>query len=460
MKKYIKLLLVVLVLSNLSSCKKFLEFEPENFVLEEDAIKTAADLQLLLNSTYDVARSANFLGGQAYLLTDLMGDDFNGTNLSGDYGAYYDRNTGIFNGSTRSLWQEGYITIGRCNKLIESFDVVSDLTADEKTRMEAEARFLRATAHFYLVRYFAQPYGATADNSQLGIPVRTTYTIETYGRNTVAEVYDQVIQDLMFAQDNLPVSNGGYATSWAAKGMLAKVYFQMNNFQGAYDAAEDVISNGSFMLAATPSGRYAAGGSTEGVFELQSTGTGDFSGKGLQGYYRTDAGTDPSIRMSTGLYTEATADTADWRGKTWYTIRNQGQPTQYILLTRFDTLPYFNMPVVSLTELTLIHGESAAELNLRTEAETDLNLIRVRAGLAEILNADAQTLISLIRAERRLEMVGEGVRTQDLKRQAVRGNTSLLVRGASWNCPGMVVQFPDTETRGNPSFELNPEGGC
>jgi hypothetical protein len=443
----------------LAGCKKFLEFEPENFILEEDAIKTGADLQLLMNATYDVARSANFLGGSAYLLSDLMADDINGDNLTGDWGAYYDRNTGIFNQSTRNVWQEGYITIGRCNKVLESFDIVSDLSADDRTRLEAEARFLRAVGHFYLVRFFGQPYGYTADNSHLGIPVRLSYTIETYGRNTVAEVYAQVLADLNFAKDNLPTSNNGYATSWSAKGMLAKVYFQMNDFQNAFDQANDVISNGPFSLAATPSGRYAQGGSTEGVFELQSTGTADFSGRGLQGYYRTDAGVDPTIRMASALYGLAIADTADWRQR-WFTLRDQGQSTERIFLTRFDSLPYFNMPVISLTELALIRGEAAAELGNTGVATTDLNAIRMRAGLSEILGADAATLITFIRAERRLEMVGEGVRLSELKRQAVRGNTSLQIRGSIWNCPGMVVQFPDSETRGNPSFQLNEEGGC
>lgn len=459
MKKYITLLLVAIALGNLAGCKKFLEFEPENFILEEDAIKTGADLQLLMNATYDVARSANFLGGSAYLFSDLMSDDINGANLSGDWGAYYNRNTGIFNESTRNIWKEGYITIGRCNKVLESFDIVSDLSADDRTRLEAEAKFLRATAHFYLVRYFGQPYGYTADNSHLGIPVRLSYTIETYGRNTVAEVYDQVITDLNFAKDNLPTSNNGYATVWSAKGMLAKVYFHMNDFQNAFDQANDVITNGPFALASTPSARYSQGGSTEGVFELQSTGTADFSGKGLQGYYRTDAGVDPTIRISNTVYSQVMADTADWRQR-WFTLRDQGQSTERILLTRFDTLSYFNMPVVSLTELTLIRGEAAAELGNTAVGTVDLNAIRMRAGLAEILGSDATTLITLIRAERRLEMVGEGVRLFDLKRQAVRGNNTLLIRGSIWNCPGMVVQFPDTETRGNPSFELNEEGGC
>lgn len=459
MRKYITLLLVAIAVGNMAGCKKFLEFEPENFTLEEDALKTGADVQLLLNSTYDVARSTNFLGGSAYLLADIMGDDINGSNLTGDWGAYYDRNTGIFNGSTRSIWQEGYITIGRANKIMESFDVVTDLSADDRTRMEGEARFLRALGHFTLVRYFGQPFGHTTGNSQLGIPVRTSYTISTYGRNTVAEVYDQIIQDLMVAVNNLPTTNNGYATSWSAKGLLAKVYFQMNDFQNAYDMANDVIANGPFTLAATPNGRYAQGGSTEGVFELVSTGTADFSGKGLQGYYRTDAGVDPTIRISADLYNEAVADTADWRAR-YYTIRDAGQSTERILLTRFDTLPYFNMPVISLTELTLIRGEAAAELGNTAIGSTDLNAIRQRAGLAEILGSDATTLINLLRTERRLEMVGEGVRLQDLKRQAVRGNNSLQIRGSIWNCPGMIVQFPDTETRGNPSFELNEEGGC
>lgn len=459
MLKYIKIFLVAAFILNLNACKKFLEFEPENFTLEEDALQSAADLQLLLNSTYDVLRSGSFLGGQVHMLSDLMADDIDGSQLSGDWGAYYDRNTGIFNGSTRSVWQEGYLTIGRCNKLMETFDAIPDLTAEDRARMEAEAKFLRATAHFYLVRLFGQPYGSTADNSQLGIPARTTYTTEQFPRNTVAEVYDLIISDLTDAVAALPETNGGYATSWAAKGMLAKVYFQMNEFQNAYDQADDVINNGPFSLSTDINGRYAQGGSTEGIFELISTGTGDFSGGSLQGYYRTDGGVDPSIRIQSSTYQTALADSSE-RGPRWYVLKDAGTPKERILLKKFDTIPFFNMPVVHLTELTLIHGEAAAELGDRTIAETDLNAIRLRAGADEILGSDVTTLITLIRDERHVELVGEGHRLHDLKRQAVRNRPNLTVRGASWDCPGMVVQLPDEELRGNPNLVRNDEGGC
>ena len=62
--------------------------------------------------------------------------------------------------------------IYRCNVLLENMDLVTDLSAEQKARTTAEAKFLRAIGHFELVRMFANPYGFTGDNSHDGIPLR------------------------------------------------------------------------------------------------------------------------------------------------------------------------------------------------------------------------------------------------------------------------------------------------
>lgn len=459
MIKNIKFLIALLAILQLSSCSKFLEFEPENVALEEDALQTADDLQGLLNSTYDVARSGKFLGGQAFMLADLMADNMDGSQLTGDFSAYYNRTTGRFISATRDIWQEGYFTIGRSNILLQSLDVVSDLSAADRTRIQAEAKFLRALAHFVLVRYFGQPYGYTQDNSHWGIPIRTDYEIKVNSRNTVAEVYTQIVQDLTEAIPDLPMDNGNYATSWSAKGLLAIVYFQMNDFQNAYDQANDVISGGPFALMPMPNGRYQLGGSSENVFQLVSTGTADNSSGTLAGYYRTDFANEPAARMTRAFHDIVTADTADSRGA-WFELVDDGQLTERVFMNRFNGIDYFNVPVVHLTELTLIRGEAAAAIGNTTQAKADLDSIRVRAGLQPQAATDAATIILDLQSQRRIELIGEGTRLWDLKRQATNGNSGLTIRGSSWDCPGLVVQFPDDEIKGNPDLILNPEGGC
>ncbi|MEM7039934.1 MAG: RagB/SusD family nutrient uptake outer membrane protein, partial [Bacteroidota bacterium] len=238
-QKYLMLGLVALMTLTSTGCKDFLNTPPENTLLWEEAMETPEDAQKLLTSTYDVLRAGNFFGGNVWVLSDLMADNMDGRELSGDWLAYHTHNTGIFITATRDLWFQGYLIIYRANLLINRIDEVQGLDAGEKARMIAEAKFMRAICHFELVRFFGQPHGFNDSNSQPGIPLRMDPEPVVLPRHTVATVYAQVIADLTDAAAELPPSNDGYATSWAAKGYLAKVHFQMNAFQDAFNEADD-----------------------------------------------------------------------------------------------------------------------------------------------------------------------------------------------------------------------------
>jgi starch-binding outer membrane protein, SusD/RagB family len=461
MKKYSIILFCLVLMFGATSCSKFLEIPPEGEIPTEDALTTPRDVQMLLNSCYDVLRSGKFLGGKIRNLSDLMGDDRNGASLSGNWLSYYSHNTGIFNQETRDMWSEPYIMIYRCNVLLENMDLVADLSADQKARTAAEAKFLRAVGHFELVRLFSQPYGYTTDNSHTGIPLRVKASQEALARASVSEVYAQVLSDLEEAKDVLPANNGGYATSWAVKAYLARVHFQMNDFQAAFDYADDVINNGGFALDSSVMARFSSAPNTENIFNLISTGTLNNSGGELGGIYRsTNLSNPPAGRMSNGLYQLAIADTNDQRGKLYYVLANAGTPNELVLLTRFNE-NYFNVPVLHLAEMLLIRAECNAELGNLSQAEDDLNMVRNRAGVASVTpGLDAASLKLLIRLERRLEMPGEGYRFHDLRRQGVHDSPTLLINGSPWDCNGMMVQLPDEERSGNPTIVLNPEGGC
>ena len=148
---------------------------------------------------------------------------------------------------------------------------------------------------------------------------------------------------------------------------------------------------------------------------------------------------------------EAAADN-DRRGK-WYDGNN---------LLKFPEDVRIRIPLIHLTALKLIRAESIAETggDLQT-AIADLSEIRLRAGLPVVpVVSDAAEVRRIARIERRHELVGEGNRLHELKRQAVLDDEGLLIRNAPWNCPGMVCQIPDNELAGNINYPPNEEGGC
>ena len=193
---------------------KQLEFEPGDVILAEDAINTADDLQRMLNSNYDVL--ANVLNGRQQSIAELLTNNMARPYSSLDYTAVWNRETNFFTPTTGGLYTDFYYAIYRANVVVESFDLVEGLDEATKVRLEAESRFVRAVCHWYLVKMWGYPYGYSADNSHLGVPLRLDAVEPPTPRATVGEVYEQVIADLEFARDNLPNENGPYATSMAA----------------------------------------------------------------------------------------------------------------------------------------------------------------------------------------------------------------------------------------------------
>jgi hypothetical protein len=336
--------------------------------------------------------------------------------------------------------------------------------------MTAEGRFLRAVAWFELVRSFGQPWGYTSDNSQLGISLFTEFTTDVILRSTVKECYYAIINDLSFAKDNLPASNGNYANSFAAKGYLAKVHFQMNDFSNAYSYANDVIQNSAARFDPILETRFSKYGTKEAVFQLVSTSQEDNAGGAIRGYY-FDNGTNPiRVRLNNEISNAVLNNPGDKRS-IWFTETAVG-----IACNKFkvDTAANnnrvnspINVPIVHLTELKLIRAEAGAEANDPTKlavAISDMNDILVRAGLSPFgPTTQGSRIIEEARTQRRIEMVAEGNRLNELRRQAThptRPNGSLLIRNAPWNCNGMVYQIPDWELRVSPDMKPNPTGGC
>jgi hypothetical protein len=447
---------------------EYLEITPQNLTDDAAFFSSSAKAQEALNSAYDALAFDNFLSGHCQFLAELMADNIDGARINNsDWLAHYTWTTDIFLGTTFSVMQDGYRPVGRANYLIDKIDLVPGLGEADKKRLLAEAKFVRAVSHFELVRLFAQPYGYTADNSHLGIPLRTKFGRDLIPRATVQQVYDQIISDLNEAAANLPASNNGYATSWAAKGYLAKVYFQMNRFEDALRESRDLaLGNAPFQLDTSVILRFRQNDNPENIFALRSSDfDSDNSGKRFRDNYRQDASTKiAAAYASASIYESATLDPNDQRGKQWYLPAPFGPLTVYAV-KKFPTERADGagvVPLVSMSEIALIFAESAAERNTDLAlAAAQVEAIQSRAGVAPNCPAEATLIIEKAREQRRLELVFEGNRLHELKRQAVRGNTGLRVRNvAPWNCPGLVCQFPAGELQANAEVEPNPTGGC
>lgn len=453
----IKLLLILFAVISIAGCKKFLEKPPQGKLQEDEALVDEASLQNFLNGTF-FTQANEIYNGRLWFINDLMSDQVNGLLYSEDNGEIFNRRTSIFGAFKNDTYTRIYQNIYRANKVLEKLSLAST----NKNKIEGEARFIRGLMHFEAVRMWAQPWGFTADNSHLGVPIRTLPNIAVIDRSTVKEVYDTLVADLQAAEQLLPDAPVlGYPSKWAAKAVLAKVYFQQNNFAKAFDYANQVIRSNKFSMDDMQTKRFSLDVSKEVIYGFKNTKDVLEPGGELRDRYRSDAGNfnpNSDFKVSNQFFNLATQQ-GDQRAA-WYTTIDGYHP-----LTKYNG-NQFNVSVIHLTEMKLIRAESGAELggaNLAVAIE-DINDILSRAYAGPSMNlpatASAADVIRVTRTQRELEMIGEGNRLQEIKRLTARTNASPDRRGATPFCPGMVLQFPQGEQAGNINFIMNTEGGC
>lgn len=447
MKKIQTIIVLLAVMILAGSCKKQLDLEPQQSLDESIALNSDANVKTVMVGAYAVIRNYYIYGGQILRNSELAG----GTGEISWQGTYnapreiYNHQIIAANGDITGQWMQSYRCINICNNVLSALDVVKQA---DRADVEGQALFLRSMMYFDLVRFYAKTYEPGAANSQLGVPLVLTPTHginseNNVGRNTVEEVYTQVINDLVRAASLLADENGYYATKGAANALLARVYLQKGNFAGARDAANQVIGSEMYSLTST----YAQAFnnevySTEDIFAAKFTAQ-DGINQMTEFWSTTEyGGRDGDIEILAGhlnLY-----NPADQRLKLFWTgndAKRSGKwNTQYGLVNLFR-----------LAEMYLVRAECNQRLSTAVGATPldDYNMTHKRAGLPA---ATAVTLADIL-LERRLELAHEGFKLHDVKR------LKLNVGTLPYNDPKLVFPIPDREISANPALKNQQNDG-
>lgn len=225
-----------------AGCKKQLTEKPTDFVGPDNYYSTPAQIESAFSGAMDVLYGGwTFYDWYRYPEIFDMDDQV------------YDGDLVIGDGLGNDCWTKHYQAIANINPAIKAIneDKVVGASQEDKDQLMAQAKFLRAWNYFMLVRYYGD------------LPLITENTDVTSAdivRNPISEVYDLIVNDLLFASQNLPVAWGsdGKArpTADAAKTLLAKVYITMatnpmndaSNYVKARDMAKQVIDAGNYSL--------------------------------------------------------------------------------------------------------------------------------------------------------------------------------------------------------------------
>ncbi|MCK8492636.1 RagB/SusD family nutrient uptake outer membrane protein [Spirosoma sp. RP8] len=431
-----------------TACGNRLNVEPTQSVEQSQALNTEQDVRITLVGAYDGLSDVNLYGGGIQYIGDLTGDNrdvvFGGTYSTLD--EIWRKTVTTSNTVTRDFWLDGYNAINRANNVLSALDKVSQAN---RNNIEGQARFIRGALYFELVKAFAKSWNDGTPTANPGVPLVLTPTsvvtdADSRARNTVAEVYTQVLDDLTKAESLLPQTqsygsavSSGFATKDAAAAILARVYLQQQNFASARDAANRVITSGTYSLASTFADAFTDA-SPETIFRIIVTdqdGTNDLNTfyASVPNQGRGDVRVQPKFRQ---LY-----EANDVRGS-FFSTANQNTFT-----SKFNDL-YGDVPVVRLAEMYLTRAETNLRLNTAVGATplADINLIRNRAKATPLTTVD----LAAILLERRLELAFEGQQIADIKR------TGGTVGTTAYNANNLVLPIPQREIDTNKALVQNP----
>ena len=454
MKKIKSIITILAVLIMASSCQKELDLKPHQSLLSKEALRTDANIKIVLVGAYAALRSDYDHGGIILRNSELTGADGE-ISWQGTYNApreIYNQQIISANGDITAQWMDGYNTINICNNILSVIDTVVEADRD---RVKGEVLFIRSLIFFDMVRFYALPYEVGDANTQYGVPLVLTPTLVIsdglkVGRNTVQEVYTKVIADLELAATLLPSKdpdipagkNTVYATSGVANALLARVYLQKGDYAKARDAANKVIGSELYELTPTYAGAFNnTTYSTEDIFGAKFT---DKDGVNpMTEFWSTleYGGRDGDIEIMQehlDLYQAEDARLALF----WddgYGMRSGKWNTMNGVVNLFR-----------LAEMYLVRAECNKRLGT-TVGDTplnDFNMIHTRAGLPA---AESVTLDDIL-YERRLELAHEGFKIHDMKR--LKRN----VGDMPYNDPQLVYPIPAREISANPAIagQQNP----
>ena len=439
----------------LGSCGHFLE------EVSQDEIKpsTVTDLeQLLLGDGYFNTEAQGSAGNfNAYCITDMFTDDIkcNGVSFTGlqyTYDAYdsqFSWKDEMFtlegDGDNIQFWQLPYNGIGTCNVILDHLDKVN---GDDVLRehIRGEVLVLRSWYFLHLVNFFGMPYNYGNPGENLGVPLQLTsgVTEERLYRNTVQEVYDQILKDMTQGYQLMkqnPVDKNSFRVGpLAAAAMLARVYLYMENWDKAINYADTVLRENSVLLDLN---NLARTGDASVVKQLYHSSVYDpaLSDEIIWG---RPYGTSIYLRdvPIEGVAPYSISDSLQnllFRGKSWTAIAEQGDVEDcraifffgwqkrstitYIYAPSKGTVPGFatcnNYQGIRTAEVYLIRAEAYARKNMENpngeyvrKALVDLNVLRAHRLTAETSGRDlditeANELFEAIQVERRLELCGE-----------------------------------------------------
>jgi starch-binding outer membrane protein, SusD/RagB family len=474
--KGLRPLAVVLLLSaSMASCKKESELlnpAPETAILDATAFSTPDRVLGLMNGVYTKVKDPQFYGGKYVMYGEFRGEEF--LNRTANIFTGYDSWSHTLNSSSnevQNMWTAAYGAINAANVFLDGLAANSDkVSATLAPQYAGEAKFLRALSYFTLVTLYAQPYvkdGGTSPGLPLRLKGETSTANNELARSTVGEVYAQILKDLDEAEAALPATYGtellntSRAHKNSAIALKTRVYLNMGNYDKVVaEAAKIVPATAPFKA---PSGvahqladdvrvifatNYV---STESIFSLPMTDLNSSTGQNSLGYIFNAA---PAGNAEYSLNPSGIMGNTEWRAgdsrRSFLTVASGAT----FMKKYSKPAPYTDyVPVIRYAEVLLNYAEALAKTGQTAMATDLLAAVRRRSDATYLFpaqkTATADDLVQTIWTERRIELLGEGFRSNDLLRNLqtipAKGSSSLSSPAVAPSEQAYIFPLPNNE---------------
>ncbi|KAA9338750.1 RagB/SusD family nutrient uptake outer membrane protein [Hymenobacter busanensis] len=491
------------------------DLQPQDAISETLAFNTPDRIALAVTGVYNAAQSGYYdalngtalgtrgypFGSAATALGDVRGEDV--VDMAGFFGIVGLNNITPSSPNVVNMWNNLYSTINQANVVIEGVRkaaTAGTITAANAAIYEGEMRFLRALSYHELLLNFARPYNDN-NGSNPGVPYRDfpVNTIESLekaralDRSSVSVVYDKMLEDLDYAETNLPGTRGGSlkvtrATKGAAIALKQRLRIHQSKWAEAKAEGDKLVTGTTTFTAPAANGGYSLQGSpdaaapgrttvtSENIFSIENSADDNATTNGsLASVFGSAAATPVGVggrgleAISPNLFNASFIPCND-RRRTTLMQQNAGA---YYSFKYKDAATYSDFaPLIRYAEVILNQAEAEANIGgaNSVRALALLNAVRGRAVDAADLyvGLTGDALIQAILNERRIELIAEGFRWDDIHRLSVGPSVRFSPRpgggiprkldssqaiAANYNCTtrpainGSVADIPYTDYR-------------
>lgn len=406
--KYKLPLFLVGLLLFATSCD-VLDQSPQQDITPDLAFQSEKAARAALVGLYNGLQSGDYYGAYFQYTADNYADVSIYLGFFTGFNEVDDKNIPSSNLNVELIWLQAFETINIANEIIDNVPLIEDSGFDqaEKDEIIAAAKCIRALCYLDLLTHYGEHWD---ESSTFGIPLITKSTggdfanVEFVPRNTVAETYDFILNDLLDAEKSLPDSDDRTVASLGlAQALLARTYLFKGDYSNAITKSTAVIDNSNYALIDDYLDIFSSDLSGESIFELVYNSL-DPSNLALFTIRRDEVRPDPAL--------VASFEDGDVRASLI-------APVDGFVGDRFIKAEDFSNDenpayIVRMAEMYLARAEAKFLNGDPDGGLDDLNAVRTRAGLAAHTSSD--DFINKLADEIRWEFYAEGQRFRSLVR--------------------------------------------